>query len=281
MQDKKVDGDGHLFINKRNGDCLKMILKHRGDFGICHSNKYLFAIPTHPGQEETFSKLSPVFAKLAAQCKMLHPDILEKTVRATKIRSHHATLNSAMENGVSVENMAKYSSHSTETHEQRYKEHIDKTDVTVTKQLEALTGDTEEQSSNILSEQAEIAGHEPSSEEISINFRSSSPIDHVENSNEVQNSPTEVHTGKAHKAKPIIKSIKTVNVKGQKTRWTTAEIEAFSEAFARQLDENRAASSVSSVKMREAQMKYPVLQNRTEAQMRTRFSNKKRKAENK
>ncbi|KAJ8669258.1 hypothetical protein QAD02_000517 [Eretmocerus hayati] len=215
MQGKKVDGDGHLFINKRNDGCLKMILKHRNEFGINHSNKYLFAIPTHPGQEETFLKLSPVFAKLAAQCKLLHPEILEKTVRATKIRSHHATLNSAMENGVPVQHMAEHLGHSQKTHEQRYKKHIDKTDVAVTKQLEALTEETEEQFSNILYEQAEVPGHlEPLSQRTSSSFRSSSPTDHHENSSDAQNSPTEPHIEKAPKSKPIIKSIKTVNVKG-------------------------------------------------------------------
>ncbi|KAJ8682624.1 hypothetical protein QAD02_018416 [Eretmocerus hayati] len=82
-----------------------------------HSKKYFSAILTHPSQEEVFLKRSPVSAKLAAQCRLQHPEILEKTVRATPIRSRHATPNSATENGVFVHHKAKPLGYSQKTHE--------------------------------------------------------------------------------------------------------------------------------------------------------------------
>ncbi|KAJ8676094.1 hypothetical protein QAD02_011880 [Eretmocerus hayati] len=202
----KKGSEGHLFINKMNDECLKLILRHRMDVGINISNPSLFAIPTHPGQEEQFVNLSPVYAKLAAQCKPYHPEIVDKAVRATKIRSHHATLNSAMENGTSVELMSKQLGHSSAMHESRYKERIDKTDVIVTKHLETMMGEAEEEYQPLphISENSEILPEDSNS------LQTASSLTHVEI--DVHETPhTETRTALPNedtKSKPAIKSIR-------------------------------------------------------------------------
>ncbi|KAJ8687663.1 hypothetical protein QAD02_023457 [Eretmocerus hayati] len=216
----KKGSEGHLFINKTNDECVKLILRHRMDVGINISNPYLFAIPTHPGQEEQFVNLSPVYAKLAAQCKIYHPEINDKAVRATKIRAHHATLNSAMENGTSVELMSKQLGHSTAMHESRYKKRIDKTDVLLTKHLETMMGEAEQEHQPLMdiSETSEILPEDPNSIEMA------SAVVHVEV--DVHGAPhtkTKALPRKETKSKPAIKSIKRVQVNLQRLEGASME----------------------------------------------------------